>query len=131
MKSEIRQLINQSFLSQTRKGELLDLLVEQGDGEEFFKVFNEYLAQDIREKSAQHQEVMRSFDESSARVDAAHMSEEERAMQRLETRLGTIAVDDIAGKKAAWDEYYAEIEQLERTYDQSLRKLATDMVMAR
>lgn len=130
MKSEIRQLITQSFLSQARKGELLDLLVERDGDEEFFRVFNEYLAQDIKEKSVQHQKTMSNFDESSSRIDAAHTSEEERAMQELEARLNKLAIDDIAGKKEAWDSYYGKIEQYERIYDQSLRRLASDMVMA-
>lgn len=130
MKSEIRQLITQSFLSQARKGELLDLLVERGGDEEFFKTFNEYLAESVKEKSAQHQSAIRGFDESSSRIDAAHISEEERAMQELESRLNKLAIDDIAGKKEAWDSYYGKIEQYERIYDQSLRRLASDMVMA-
>lgn len=131
MKSEIRQLIVQSFLSQARKGELLDLLVERGDDEEFFKVFNEYLAQEVKEKSAQYQDVIRGFDEGSARIDAHHISQEEGALKVLEEKMNKLAIDDIVGKKAAWDDYYAAIERSERAYEQSLRKLAADMVMAR
>jgi hypothetical protein len=130
MKSEIRQLITQSFLSQTRKGELLDLLVERGGNEEFFKTFNEYLAETVKEKSAQYQSAMHGFNESSSRIDAMHVSEEERAMHELESTLSKLAIDDIDGKKGAWDSYYGKIEQFERAYDQSLRRLASDMVMA-
>lgn len=130
MKSEIRQLITQSFLSQTRKGELLDLLVERGGDEEFFKKFNEYLSDEVKEKSAQYQEVIRGFDEGASRIDADHMSEEERALIKLESTTSKLAIDDIEGKKVAWDEYYATIERSERAYELSLRKLAGDMVMA-
>ncbi len=130
MKSEIRQLINQSFLSQARKGELLDLLVERGGDEVFFKTFNEYLSEEVTEKSAQYQEVIRGFDAGAARIDSHHMSQEELALKALEAATSTLAIDDIAGKKAAWEEYYATIERSERVYEQSLRKLAGDMVMA-
>jgi hypothetical protein len=130
MKSEIRQLITQSFLSQARKGELLDLLMERGGDERFFKTFNEYLAEDIKEKSAQYQTAIRRFDEGASRVDMEFISEEERAMKALESKLTTIAADDIESKKVAWDEYYMKIAQSERVYDQSLRKLGADIVMA-
>lgn len=130
MKSEIRQLITQSFLSQARKGELLDLLVERGGDEEFFKTFNEYLSEDVKEKSVKYQEAMKGFDDGASRVDAEFMSEEERAMKALESALSTLEVDDIAGKQKVWDEYYMKIERSEKTYDQSLRKLGADIVMA-
>ncbi len=130
MKTEIRQLIIQSFLSQARKGELLDLLVETGGDEHFFKTFNEYLSEDVKAKSAQYQEVIRGFDEGAARINSHHMSEEERALKELEKATSKLAIDDIAGKKKAWDEYYAAIERSERTYEQTLRKLASDMVLS-
>ena len=130
MKTEIRQLIIQSFLSQARKGELLDLLVETGGDEHFFKTFNEYLSEDVKAKIAQYQEVIRGFDEGAARIDSHHMSEEERALKELEKATSKLAIDDIAGKKKAWDEYYAAIERSERTYEQTLRKLASDMVLS-
>jgi len=107
-KSEIRQLITQSFLSQARKGELLDLLVEQGDDEKFFATLNE----------------------GAARIDAHHMAEEEFALKTLESAMSGLAMDDIAGKKEAWDTYYAAVERSERAYERSLRQLAGDMVMA-
>lgn len=130
MKSEIRQLINQSFLSQARKGELLDLLVERGGDEEFFKTFDKYLAESVKEKGTQYQEVIRGFNEGSSRIDAHHMTEEEFALKTLEEKTKKLPIDDIAGKKAAWEEYYATIERSERAYEQSLRKLAADMVLA-
>lgn len=130
MKAEIRQLITQSFLSQARKSELLDLLVERGGDEEFFKIFNGYLSDAVKEKSIQYQEVIRGFNEGSSRIDAHHMTEEEFALKTLEEKTKKLAMDDIAGKKAAWDDYYAAIERSERAYEQSLRKLATDMVLA-
>ena len=129
-KSEIRQLITQSFLSQTRKGELLDLLVEWGDDEHFFETFNVYLSDAVKEKSAQYQEVIKGFNEGSASIDAHHMSQEEFALKTLEGAMSKLAGDDIEGKKVAWDEYYAAIERSERIYERSLRQLASDMVMA-
>lgn len=130
MKSEIRQLITQSFLSQARKAELLDMLVERGDDEVFFKTFDKYLAESVKEKSTQYQEVIRGFNEGSSRIDAHHITEEEFALKTLEERTKKLSMDDIAGKKAAWEEYYETIERSERAYEQSLRKLAADMVMA-
>lgn len=129
-KSEIRQLITQSFLSQARKSELLDLLVEQGDDEDFFDTFNRYISDAVQEKSVQYKEIIQGFDEGAARIDAHHMTQEEFALKALESATSALAVDDIAGKQAAWDEYYAAIERSERAYEQSLRQLAGDMVMA-
>ena len=129
-KSEIRQLITQSFLSQARKGELLDLLVEQGDDEKFFATLNEYIADAMQEKSVQYKEMIRGFDEGAARIDAHHMAEEEFALKTLESAMSGLSMDDIAGKKEAWDTYYAAVERSERAYERSLRQLAGDMVMA-
>jgi G:T/U-mismatch repair DNA glycosylase len=120
---ELQKTIQSSFLLKDQKDYLMQYLNTNGENEQFYKVFNQYLINELQKKDKQFRNSMNNFENNLIRLDNELNSRKEKAEKNLDEKLSKIDPTDLSLKAKIWDEYYRILEEMRTEYEEKLKKI--------
>ncbi len=121
--TKLINLIEISFLDQTKKDYLLQYLKLKGIDTRFFNLFNEYLKEEVAKRETDYDKEAHKIDSMLEKLENEITRQKMEIEKKVEAELGNIDQTDIKNKTRIWDEYYEELEQLGEIYKNGLREI--------
>jgi hypothetical protein len=128
--NEILKQIEDSFLTDERKQELLRYFEEHGEDAKFYEMFNTFLIEEIEKKRDQYKTTIEQFDERAAEIDRETMDRREALVAEREEKIANLAPLDVENESRLIDEYDAKEQALMKDYKKNITKILGDLMLS-
>jgi len=128
--NSIQNLIKESFLSEDEKHYLLQYFATKGDDQEFYDIFDHYLASGLYKINDEYTETMTKFDNELDQLDKEVNSKKENLKETLNNKLDQIKSSDIKAKQVIWDDYYKLIDKLQKEQEEKIKEMLSSKIVA-
>ena len=129
MKEEILKLIEQSFLTENKKQELISVLNKGVDKNDFFDLFNQFLIEDINIRKEKYQFSIKNIDDLFTENCNLFLTEKKVLDDDVEKKLLNVSVTDVIQRDIVWNEYYKSLNLLNNKYEIALKNDISKVVL--
>jgi|GEM_PF-4065467 len=119
MSDEIKNLIQESFLRDEAKRELLRLL-ELGDWQNFWPAFNQSLIEELQKRQNRTNEVIEKYEKELKKMENDFVKESEKLQNYFNEQSLNVSTVDLKTKEEIWEKYYSAREELQKSFKQKM-----------
>lgn len=118
----ILKIIHESFLRDEEKQILREQVEKDGSTEEFFATMNKFLITELYKRSNTYEKVAGGLEARYSFLEAEYKNKRQELNSHLEKHLSGIDIIDIIAKKKIFDQYYKDIDSIQKIYDKEVRE---------
>jgi hypothetical protein len=128
--NEVKDLIMESDLPEDAKSALLVRLAAEGATDAFTEALGDALLKDTQRRVDTFVDTVSTFDDATSRIDADYAAKEQALLDKVNTALADLDPQDLAARKAVWDEYYRDHEALMKERYAATESLVSKAILA-
>jgi len=111
-KNDLHEIIKKSFLNEKDKDILYKMLERQGESEEFYSVFSQFITDAINKKGDKLLLFINKFENIFNENESDYFNKQDELLQKLHDNMQGVKSSDIDQRSKAWDEYYEGLKNL-------------------
>jgi hypothetical protein len=129
-KEQLANYIDISFIETDKKRQLIEALNKGVSIPEVQGVFEDFLTEKINSYGDKYEKATADFESLSSELDKEIKSQEDSLDKVLDEKLTTVDRADYDARNKIWDEYYAEIDKLESSYEKKIKSIISKIIIS-
>ncbi len=129
-KDQLANYIDISFIETDKKRQLIEALNKGVSIPEVQGVFEDFLIEKINTYGDKYEKATADFESLSSELDKEIKLQEDSLDKVLDEKLATVDRADYDARNKIWDEYYAEIEKLESSYEKRIKSTISKIIIS-
>jgi len=128
-KEQLANYIDISFIETDKKRRLVEALSKGVSVPDVQGVFEDFLIEKINTYGDKYEKATADFESISVELDKEIKSQEDSLDKVLDEKLATVDRTDYDARNKIWDEYYAEIEKLDSSYEKRIKSAISKIII--
>jgi hypothetical protein len=128
-KEQLINYIQISFVDDSKKRQLIDALNKGTTIADAQDIFEDLLIEKINEYGDQYEQASADFNSLTTELDKDIAYQEKALDETLDEKLATIDRNDYDARNKIWDDYYAETDKLNSSYEKKLKSIISGILV--